>query len=226
MGRRAPGATGRRRAVALAACALAPAGAVAPVALAGGPTVSTPERCYSSSRPVDFVGLGFRPGRTFTARVGDRVVDRGSVSRFGDLAGAFRAPVAARGRPGERTFTLTVDDGLRAASTRFRSTVFGADFAPAIGDPATLRVRFQAFDFGRGRTVYLHLIAPDRRHRRTLVLGRTSGPCGSVVTARRRLFPFRPRPGTWRMQFDTSRRYRPGAVPRVRLAVPVLRARR
>ena len=155
-----------------------------------------------------------------------RQVAQGTVSPFGDLAGDFRAPVPAVGRPGERTFTLTVTDGVRRASTRFRSTIFGADYRPDRGDPATLRVRFYAFDFGRGRTVYLHYIAPNRRLRMTVRLGRTAGPCGTVSTPLRRIFPFRAAPGNWRLQFDALRRYDPTpAPPFVRLIVPILRNR-
>jgi hypothetical protein len=117
-----------------------------------------------------------------------------------------------------------VTDGVRRATTRFRSTIFGADFRPDRGDPATLRVRFYAFDFGLGRTVYLHYIAPSRRHRTTVRLGRTGGPCGTVSTPLRRAFPFRPAPGSWRLQFD-SRRVYDATPPRpyVRLIVPILR---
>jgi hypothetical protein len=191
---------------------------------AGAATVSTPESCYSSREAVDYVGTEFRPGTRYTVYVAGRQVATGNVSPFGDLSGDFRAPVPARGRPGERTFVLTVTDGVRRATTRFRSTIFGADFRPDRGDPATLRVRFYAFDFGRGRTVYLHYVAPNRRHRTTVRLGRTGGPCGTVSTPLRRVFPFRPAPGNWRLQFDARRAYDPTPPrPYVRLIVPILR---
>ncbi|HVE67364.1 MAG TPA: hypothetical protein VNB64_02160 [Solirubrobacteraceae bacterium] len=210
-----------RRAVAVAVPAALLAAAPAPAAI-----VSTPESCYSSRELVDFVGTEFRPGRRYTAYVAGREVATGRVSAFGDLSGDFRAPVPARGGPGERTFLLTVTDGVRRASTRFRSTIFGAAFRPAQGDPATLRVRFYAFDFGRGRTVYLHYVAPNRRLRLTVRLGRTGGPCGTVSTPLRRVFPFPAAPGSWRLQFDARRRYDPTPPrPYVRLIVPILRNR-
>jgi hypothetical protein len=206
--------------------AIAAVGGVALAAPAAeAATVSTPERCYSSRKLVDFVGVDFRRGASFTAYVAGLVVARGRVSSFGDLSGDFKAPVPARGRPGERTYTLTVTDGVRRASTRFRSTIFGADFRPDTGDPATLRVRFYAFDFGSSRFVYLHYIRPSGRLKRTIILGPTAGPCGTVVTPLQRIFPFRAEPGSWRLQFDTRREYRRTAVPRVRLIVPILRNR-
>ena len=210
-----------------------PAAAVVLVALlgpgaaaAGAATVSTPERCYSSRDPVDFVGTEFRPRAKFTAYVAGRVVDTGTVSSFGDLGGDFKAPVPATGRPGERTFTLTVTDGQRRASTRFRSTKFGADFRPDTGDPATLRVNFYAFDFGVKRTIYLHYVRPNRRPRLTVKLGDTGGPCGTMISRKRRIFPFPAVPGSWRLQFDTVAKY-DSTPPRpfVRLIVPVLRNR-
>jgi hypothetical protein len=212
----------RRAATVLAL--LAPLGGGAQAASAA--TVSTPERCYSSRQPVDYVGTEFRPGTKFTVFVAGRQVDTGRVSQFGDLAGDFKAPVPDSRPAGERTFTLTVTDGQRRASTRFRSTKFGADYRPDRGDPATLRVRFYAFDFGARRTVYLHYIRPNRRHRLTVKLGPTGGPCGTAVSALRRIFPFPAAPGTWRFQFDTVAKF-DATPPRpfVRLLVPVLRNR-
>ena len=211
-----------RRAAGLAGVlvtALLAAAAPAPAAM-----VSTPEECYSSREPVDYVGTDFRPRQRYTVYVAGREVATGRVSPFGDLSGDFRAPVPARGGPGERTYALTVTDGVRRATTRFRSTIFGADFRPDSGDPATLRVRFYAFDFGRGRTVWLHYVAPNRRHRLTVRLGRTGGPCGTVSTPLRRVFPFRAAPGNWRLQFDARRVYDPTPPrPYVRLVVPILR---
>jgi hypothetical protein len=212
-----------RRAVAALAL-LAPLGAG--VQAAGAATVSTPERCYSSREPVDYVGTEFRAGAKYTVFVAGRQIETGRVSRFGDLAGSFNAPAPDSRPAGERTFTLTVTDGQRRATTRFRSTKFGADYRPDRGDPATLRVRFYAFDFGAGRTVYLHYIRPNRRHRLTIKLGETGGPCGTVVSGRRRIFPFPAVPGSWRLQFDTVAKF-DATPPRpfVRLIVPVLRNR-
>lgn len=204
-------------AVALGALALPPG--------AGAATVSTAEPCYSSRESVDFAGSGFRAGHDFTATIAGRRVASGQATQSGDVAGTFRAPIPSGAGPGERTFTLSLGDGVRQASTRFRSTVFGAAFRPATGDPTTLRVRFFAYDFGAAQTIYLHYLGPDLRLRRTVTLGPTRGACGTLVSARRRIFPFRTRPGNWHLQFDTDPRYRRLARPRVRLLVPILAAR-
>src|SRR5205085_7067242 len=107
----------RRAAAAVALVAPFAAGAPA----AGAATVSTPDSCYSSRAPVDYVGTEFRPRAKYTVFMSDKQVDTGRVSQFGDLAGDFKAPVPSTRIAGERTYTLTVTDGVRRASTRFRS---------------------------------------------------------------------------------------------------------
>jgi hypothetical protein len=212
----------RRTVVALAGVLALAGTADAPAASTA--TVSTAEPCYSSRELVDFAGSGFRAGRKFAVTIAGKSVASGHVTSFGDLSGTFRAPIPSSAGPGERSFTLSVSDGTRHASTRFRSTIFGAGFRPSEGDPATLRVRFFAYDFGVAQTIYLHYLGPDLRLRRTVRLGSTRGPCGTLVSSRRRIFPFRTHPGRWRLQFDTSQRYQRRARPRVRLVVPIRRA--
>lgn len=192
---------------------------------AGAAIVSTPQDCYSSRKPVDFVGVDFRKGAKYTATVAGKQVAHGTVTKFGDVAGSFDAPAPARSGPGERTFALRLSDGVRSATTRIRTTIFGADFKPSRGDPATLRVSFLAFDFGTARAIFLHYLRPNGRLRLTVKLGRTRGPCGTLRAARRRIFPFAARPGNWRLQFDTQRSYDRGSIPHVRLVVPIRRAR-
>ena len=202
--------------------ALLALGTGAPAAHAA--SVSIPNRCREARQVVDFVGVEFRRGARFTASLGERVVARGRVSAVGDVSGSFRAPRPTRSGPGERTYTLTVTDGRRRSTARFTAVVFGADFRPATGDPAALRVRFSVFGFGPGRAVYLHYIRPSRRLRRTVLLGRARGHCGSLTTSPRRAFPFQAEPGDWRLQFDTVRAYdRTPPAPFVRMVVPILR---
>lgn len=222
MGNVAPVISRRPTAIALILVAATLASAAAP---AGAAVVSTPQDCYSSRKTVDFVGVGFRRGAPYRATVAGRQVAHGKVTRSGDLAGSFTAPVPARSGPGERMFTLRLSDGVRSATTRIRTTIFGADFKPSRGDPANLRVSFLAFDFGRAKTIFLHYLRPNGTLRLTVRLGRTRGPCGTLRTAKRRAFPFTAPPGNWRLQFDTQHSYRRDSVPHVRLVVPIRRAR-
>jgi hypothetical protein len=113
--------------------------------------------------------------------------------------------------------------GIAAPAPATAACSVSASFSPSRGDPQTLRVRFTVRGFGRGNPVYLHYLAPGRHFVKTVGLGFATGSCGYLRTGLRRLFPFRVRPGTWRLQFDTQGRYhlhprRPWVV----LAVPVL----
>ena len=109
----------------------------------------------------------------------------------------------------ERSFDLALTDGTNQAATRFRVSRFVAEFAPARGNPSTLKVRFSVFGFGRpGLPIYVHYLKPGGVVARTVRLGRTRGSCGSIPRTRlRRLFPFHPVAGRWRLQFDTRKSF-------------------
>jgi hypothetical protein len=63
-------------------------------------------------------------------------------------------------------------------------------------------VRFRLYGIGAGRPpISLTWIDPRGRLRRTVAIGRASGPCGRLTTRRRRLLPFAPMRGTWRLRF-------------------------
>lgn len=119
--------------------------------------------------------------------------------------------------------TLVAAALVPATAQAGRCRPFGATFSPSRGDPQSMRVRFTVSRFGRNRPIYLHYLAPDRRRRATVYLGRTAGLCGYLRTGWRPLFPFRTRPGTWRLQFTTQRAYRVRPTrPFVTLAVTIV----
>jgi hypothetical protein len=209
---------------ATAAVATAAALALAAAALAApAPTVTTDQPCYLQGGDVDFAGIGFPARARYRVTLAGRQVAAGTVTQFGAVGDSFRAPALATG-VGERAFALAVAAGGHSASTQVYISRFSARFQPTTGDPNTLLVRFHLFGFGRARTLYLHYLGRRGRLRTTVKLGATRGACGRLETARRRLFPFRPGTGTWRLQFDSSRRYSRKAVPRIRLAVPIVRS--
>jgi hypothetical protein len=183
------------------------------------PWVVTDQRCYVAERPVTVSGGGFDPGAPL------RITREGVVVGTADAAadGTFATTIASGKLPrgvAERAAELTVSDATTSAVQRFRVTRFGATFAPRVAAPSSF-VRFSAFGFGPGHAVYVHYLRPGGGGgERTVRLGATRGDCGSIRrTSARRLFPFRPAAGTWRLQFDTSRAVDPAAVPRV--VVPV-----
>jgi hypothetical protein len=192
----------------------------APVAHAARIALPAKPGCYHRGDTVSYTGSGFRAGARFRAAFDGKVVDAGRADEKGRVEGAFAAP-RTLASVGERSAFLVVSDGVRKAARRVRLTAVTAGFSP----PRSLRVAFFAYGFGPNRSVYLHYLRPDRRVRATILLGRTTGPCGRLLTAERALFPFRVTTGNWRLQFDRLRRYRDDARPSVRLVVPVRRGR-
>ena len=184
------------------------------------PWVATDRPCYVAESPVAVRGGGFDPGAPL------RITREGEVvaTVVAQPDGTFETSLDAGPLPegvAERVVELTVAGTTTSVARRVRVTQFGARYAPRAAHPRA-RVRFSAFGFGPGRAVYVHYVAPDGRAADTVRLGPTRGECGTIRrTKPRRLFPFRPAAGTWRLQFDTSRRYDAAAVPRVVLPVRV-----
>jgi hypothetical protein len=196
---------------------------VAPSA-ARAATVQTDLPCYLENRSVGVTGTGFAPGASFSVLRDGQAIGGGTVAPDGAVTGSFASGALETGIA-ERAFDLTLTDGTNQAATKFSVSRFRAEFAPSRGNPATLRVRFSVFGFGRmGLPVYLHYLRPDGLAVRTVRLGSTRSVCGGITrTQMRRLFPFRPAAGRWRLQFDTRKAFRKSAVPRIVRAVDVKR---
>jgi hypothetical protein len=191
---------------------------------AGAATVQTDLPCYLENRSVAVTGSGFAPGAPFSVLRDGQTIGGGTVAGDGTVTGSFASGALDAGIA-EKAFDLTLTDGTNQAATKFSVSRFRAEFAPSRGNPATLRVRFSVFGFGRqGLPVYLHYLRPDGHSVRTVKLGATHSVCGGITRTRmRRLFPFRPGAGRWRLQFDTRKSYRKSAVPRIVRAVDVKR---
>ena len=175
--------------------------------------------CYQQSRQVTVAGSGFAPGATFNVLRNGREIGTGTVGADGSISGTFSSGRLAS-RVAERTITISVTDGTNTATARFRVTRFLATFVPRHANPLDT-VRFSVFGFGYGALVYIHYLRPSGSVARTVRLGKARGPCGKIPrSAARRLFPFRPSRGTWRLQFDTQPTYARSAVPR--LVIPLI----
>ncbi len=94
-------------------------------------------------------------------------------------------------------------------------TPLTASFAPRTGDPATMRVRWRVLGLATRHGVYVHYIRPDGTHRRTLRIGTTRAPCGSLKTGPIALFPFRVGYGRWTLQVDTTQHFSKATLPRL-----------
>ena len=188
-------------------------------AAAGGAVLKTDYSCYLQSRSVRLHGTGFTPGAQYTVSLDGRALGPGTVAADGTLSGTLASGTLA-GNATQAARTLTVSDSVNQASAVFAVTAFSAGFSPSTGDPRTLLVRYSVFGFAPGaadpQPLYLHYRSPTGRGGQTIRLGSTHTPCGTVSRTRlRHLFPFRPRAGTWLLQFDTSERYSPSSSPRV-----------
>jgi hypothetical protein len=197
-------------AAALAVAAAAPAAAVAA-------QIHTDVACYQDNTgTVGVSGNGFDPNQAYTVTLDGRTLGTGgdTTDASGGIAGSFKTPQLDG--DAVHTYTLTVTQGANTATTTFSVTPFLADFTPGSGNPKTLRVRFKVFGFGLvvsnpHPNVYLHYVRPNGKLKRTIGLGRAQGLCGQIAhTSKHKLFPFHAERGTWRLQFDTHKRYRKG----------------
>jgi hypothetical protein len=194
------------------AIAMGVSGAMATAADAATITLDRP--CYVSEgrahQQINVLLAGFSGaapvrvsvfGRTYTV----------TTDQAGNFFGALdRVPSIAPSN--QRRFTVTATDGYNTATAGLYVTRVRAAFYPSRGDVRTLRVRFLVYGMGAflaatfrpiREVAYLHWLRPDGRPRSTRRLGKLHGPCGSLVTERQRLLPFRPERGRWRLLFDT-----------------------
>jgi hypothetical protein len=182
-------------------------------------TLKTELPCYLRNQTVRISGSGFSPGAAYTVTVDRAVLGPGTVGADGTIAGSLSSGKLPYGVH-ERRHRLQVSDGANLGRSGFSTSAFDAVFAPSAGDPRTLRVSFAVYGLGLGRSaadVFVHYLDPRGHLLATVALGRTSGPCGSMLhLPARPLFPFsHVMAGRWRLQFDTSHSYATTNQPRI-----------
>jgi len=208
-------------ALAIAAVMLAvPSAASAEASL----TVDPGATCYREQSRVFLQGAGFTPN-------GDVVFSR-SDETLGDPiqadpAGALQPQLILPGLvKGQRQLTyLATDQTNTALSAQVSLLVTATDVVlePAGGPPERmLTIRARGF-FG-GNTLYAHIVRIGKKaHKaRNMRIGRVDGACRKT-TARKRLFTKRTAAGTYRVQFDTYRRYRASRDVKSNFTVTVYR---
>ncbi len=203
---------------------------------AAAPTLAALKPCYVSvltvaktfeTEPVPVSGSGFTPGALVDVTVGDGLpVITLTVGADGNLpAGAVKPPVVTFF--GQQPFTITATERsnpAQTASTDSRVSRLSVRARPGRARPSS-RVRFT----GRGFTdpaapVYAHYVLHGRLRRTVRVVRRPAGACGTF-SVRRRQFPFRPKTGSWTVQFDQRRSFMANP-PFVQLAIDVRRVPR
>ncbi len=210
--------------------------AAVPAGASAAASVRLEHPCYQdngTATKATFHADGFTPGSVLPVTLDGQLIGKVTVGANGSVVNSF--PVPAHTQPGaESTHELALaPDGTDPVRTTFLATSVMADFSPAQGDPATMKVRFTAAGMNLvapKSTVYLHYVTPKGKERKTVSLGRATGACGNLRTSLRRLFPFRPTNGNWTLQLDTSRSYRRGTArasyPWARIGVRVRAAAR
>lgn len=202
---------------------LAAAGAalVAVPAAAPAAQIAVDHVCYADpgqrADTVALTGSGFVPNAPYALTIDGRPVATGTADPTGALSHPLTVPsldgTVGRGTL-HHTFTVAAQDGTSTATAALSVSKLFATFKPAAGNPKTLKVRFSLYGFSlAGRQsppIYVHYVRPDGRVKQTFRLGVGRGPCGSMRSSLRRLFPFRTSRGAWKLQFDTSKRYRRG----------------
>lgn len=183
--------------MAVAALALAPAASAATLQVAPG------KACYSSGESINLLGTDFTPeGSANITRDGTSIGPAAT-----DASGAFNGRLRLFHDRGTDTRTYTATDGTDpslTASAQITVSAVRVRLTPATGG-AGRRLRISASGFTTGKTLWVHVVRG--RSRKHMKVGRLSGRCGRL-DARRRLLRRNTRLGTYRIQFDTFRRYR------------------
>src|SRR5690242_20533393 len=141
-------------------------------ATANAAMVVTDRPCYLEQKRVELSGAGFQPGATYTVARDGQPIGTGTVGADGSVAGAFGSDVLPAGIA-EKSFDLSISDGVNQASSTFQVSAFRALFSPSRGNARRLRVRFSVFGLlAEKLPVYLHYVRPDGTAARTVYLGK------------------------------------------------------
>jgi hypothetical protein len=176
-------------------------------AMSAAATLDAGKSCYFNNNVARLSGSGFAPDSpiTFTAN-GNRI----NTSVTSTSAGDFLVDYDPRRTKTERKVVIRATDAEDTSAsvtiwvTRKRRVTADPDRAPNV---RTWEAVLRLFGFGRGRA-YIHYRNPNGVLKKTVRLGRLRGPCGRLKTEKRRVMPFdNPAFGTWRLQFDTHRRF-------------------
>jgi hypothetical protein len=206
--------------VALAALALAPAGAHAAALAPLKPcyisvTQRTPgEPNVVTREALDLSGNGFTAGAlvdvSFDGKV-DRTIQADAAGNLPPQV--LQSPYQAHG---QGAFTLTAaEQGNPANSVTLpsRRTALELNLRPRNAEPRQ-KIRFSGSGFTDTRAVWAHYLFRGKPRKTVRLVRRIDNPCGTFSVRRRQLPVRRPREGKWTLQVDQQRRYsrRPDSV--------------
>jgi len=195
--------------------AVTPAAALAMAPVADASTIAVPGACFVSGNPIAFTGAGFTPGA--------RVSITGGVSgtAVADPAGNVSATVTApsvRSVAPKRVAIRVTDTAAPANRTGAFVPVIARILntnAPLSGRPRQ-KTTWRFSGFPPGTAIYGHYRFGGHTIK-NYRFGKATGPCGTLAVRARRMpiAASRIRRGTWTLQLDQRRHYRPGGARRV-----------
>ena len=213
-----------------AAVAAASAVTAATAAPAGAATLSAPA-CVPSmgetnARTLAISGSGFTPGARVAVDYSTPVTPGRTflTAVTADATGAFSTrtvpPLFHAFSTREQVFDLTAatEEPAVEASTRYRQVLFGYEMTPRASS-STRIVRHVVRGFASGRRTYLHYRLAGRTEG-TVLLGRTSSPCG-IAARRMRALPLKVKTGTWTVYADQRRAFSLRTRPQAKLTFVV-----
>jgi hypothetical protein len=196
-----------------AAAAIVSVALAAPAAASAATITVDPVRpCYLEQDQVLLFAEGYTPnGMVDFTRDGDRVASL-QANPAGQIQATLRLPgLIMRQRPLTYVGTDRTDPTLTAQVTLL-TTALDVRVSPPNGPPNRL-LRIRARGFRGGEMLWAHVRRVKRRgggpvRARNVRVGRVRGPCWTV-NVRKRLFRRGTAPGSYRVQFDAFRRYKP-----------------
>jgi hypothetical protein len=198
------------------ATALALGALAAPAA--AQPTLEPLKRCYVSAQAdasqreqIAIRATGFTPEAEVDVYIDAVLALSGQANQVGDVIAWVNAPYQ---RQGQRPFTLTVAERGNPANVVSAQTLVSALTVALRPREAAShsRVQFRGRGFTADGPVYGHYLFYNRskqtfRHKKTVRLGPSRGPCGTFKVRRRQIPIRRPRTGPWLLQVDQQRAY-------------------
>lgn len=199
--------------ISLAAALVAPSAASA--ATVG---VVKPKPCYGGGDILQLAGTGFRPNTPVGFLFGTLASPtRVPANPGGAFLAGLRVPFFTS--PSQVISGVSAADGSNFATVPVTLSAFRVSVRPANASPYRTR-RFAARGFTAGKTLYRHILRGRRVSNSRQA--RLKGAC-HTRSYTRRLFRRTARTGTYRVQFDTKRKYSSRTVQRVRFRVRVYR---
>jgi hypothetical protein len=168
-------------------------------------TVTPVKPCYRGGEPLALGGTGYTPGGKVDVTVNGTALT-GSPLGADLTTGAISSKLTLAQRTGQQRKTVVATDATNpalTASTRVLLSAVSVKVKPKNGVAGHV-VRIDARGFTTGKTLYAH-VSKGGKLVRNFKIARLRGAC-RVGTTRKRLFSSTTKPGTYKVQFDTSRK--------------------